>query len=65
MIFKVFFFVHRYNYLEPIRVARVIAVENGQRLELRIKDAIIALKSEGYKSVERNGEIFNPNQNEL
>lgn len=52
MIFKVFFIASRYNYTEPIRVVRVIAVENGQRLELRIKDAIAALKSEGYKSVE-------------
>ena len=52
MIFKVFFIASRYNYTEPIRVARVMAVENGQRLELRIKDAIAALKSEGYKSVE-------------
>ena len=52
MIFKVLFLVQRDNYTEPIRLARVMAVENGQRLELRIKDAIAALKSEGYKSVE-------------
>lgn len=52
MIFKVLFIASRYNYTEPIRVARVMAVENGQRLELRIKDAIAALKSEGYKFVE-------------
>lgn len=52
MIFKVFFLASRYNYTEPIRLARVIAVENGQRLELRIKEAIATLKSEGYKSVD-------------
>lgn len=52
MIFKVFFRVSPWNYAEPIRIARVMAVENGQRLELRIKDAIAALKSEGYKDVE-------------
>ena len=52
MIFKVLFIASRYNYTEPIRVVRVMAVENGRRLELRIKDAIAALKSEGYKFVE-------------
>lgn len=52
MIFKVFFITSRYDYTEPIRVARVIAAENGQRLELRIKDEIAALKSEGFKFVE-------------
>ena len=52
MIFKVLFFVQRDKYTEPTRLARVMAVENGQRLELRIKDAIAVLKSEGYKSVE-------------
>lgn len=52
MIFKVFFLAQRDKYTEPIRLARVMAVENGQRLELRIKDAIAALKSEGYKAVE-------------
>lgn len=35
-----------------MNLARVMAVENGQCLELRIKDAIAALKSEGYKFVE-------------
>lgn len=52
MIFKVLFFVQRDKYTEPARLARVMAVENGQRLELRIKDAIAAFKSEGYKFVE-------------
>lgn len=52
MIFKVFFFVQRDNYTEPIRLARVMAVENGQRLELRIKYTIAALASKGYKFVE-------------
>lgn len=52
MIFKVFFFVQRFGYTEPGRLARVIAVENGQRLELRIKEAIDELKNNGYKSVE-------------
>lgn len=52
MIFKVLFFVQRNRYTEPVRLARVMAVENGQRLERRIKDAIDALKSEGYKLVE-------------
>lgn len=52
MIFKVLFLVQRDRYTEPVRLARVMAVENGQRLELRIKDAIAALKSEGYKFVE-------------
>ena len=48
MIFKVCFLVSRYNYTEPSRVTRVMAVENGQRLELRIKKAIADLKTEGY-----------------
>lgn len=52
MIFKVLFFVQRDCYTEPMHLARVMTVENGQRLELRIKDAIAALKSEGYKFVE-------------
>lgn len=52
MIFKVFFITSRYDYTEPIRLARVMAAENGQRLELRIKNAIAELKSEGYKFVE-------------
>lgn len=52
MIFKVIFLVQRDCYTEPVRLARVMAVENGQRLELRIKDAITDLKSNGYKTVE-------------
>lgn len=52
MIFKILFLASRYNYTEPIRVARVVAVENGRRLELRIKEEIAVLKSEGYKAVE-------------
>ena len=52
MIFKVFFITSRYDYTEPIRLARVMTAENGQRLEIRIKNAIAELKSEGYKFVE-------------
>lgn len=52
MIFKALFLVQCDRYTEPVRLARVMAVENGQRLELRIKDAIADLKSNGYKYVE-------------
>lgn len=52
MIFKVFFRVYTHNYAEPIRVARVMAVENGQQLELRIKKAINDLRGEEYTDVE-------------
>lgn len=50
MIFKVFFEIMR-DHGEYRSECRILAVENGERLEQRIDSIISNYKSDGYKSV--------------